>query len=117
MTHDQDHDRKRRDLLRLFREFNAVSSNLQIEMSKALITNPEAHAHLRRQLAGTENQMEEVMDNATKHFVSAMPLATMNRCNMFARVLGMHSDLTGDGTMHEVLDAINEEVLADFGND
>ena len=108
MTPEQSEQRK--NLIRLFTEFNKITGKIQQEISRVLVEDEKVKADLKKQLKGSENDMEIVMNNAAYFFIKVMPLASMNGCNMFGKVLALHSNLTGDPTMHEVFDAVNQQV-------
>jgi hypothetical protein len=98
-------------MIELFKEFNDITSIIQNEMSCCMILDPKVHALLSEDLKGSENNMEIKMNAAVEGFLAAMPLASMNRCNMFCKAIAMHTNITGDHTMHEIFDAVNDSVL------
>lgn len=97
-------------LVKLFYDFNKVRGNIQHDISRVLLTDKSNQAELSKQLNGSENDMEVRMNKAVHAFLGAMPLAQMNRVNLFGKALALHSNLTGDSTMHDVFDEVNRMV-------
>ena len=101
-------------LVQLLKNVNVISYTAQDEMSRVIIGDPANKKELEKQLAETENQMMERIDKAAMALVSIFPLASMNRVNMFLKVLVLHANLTGDDTMFDVMDQINQEIFDNY---
>jgi len=107
-------EQKRLRFIRLFKEFNAVSSSIQYDMARVLLTDENNRNELSKQLKENENQMEIRMNKAVHAFIGVMPLATMNHCNLFGKVLALHSNLTGDPLMHDTYDEVNRQTIEEM---
>jgi len=97
-------------LVTLFKKFNEVTGVIQQDMSRVLLTDKANQQELSKQLQGSENDMEIRMDKAVHALVAVMPLATFNRVNIFCKAMCLHSNLTGDETIHNVFDEVNRQV-------
>ncbi len=106
MSHEKTHEQ----LVNLFEDFNAVTTVMQLEMSKALVTSPVAAERLKRQLKMSDSKAFQVLNEATFQFIRAFPLATFHDVNLSCRVFDLHSQITKDDTMHRVFEEINQRV-------
>lgn len=106
MDHHQ--DPRFHHLVRLFTEFSEVSGQLQLDMSTALMSSEANKNTLRKQLKGSEESMQRILDKSVRGFVGAMPLASMNQVNLFIMALGLHTNLTGNSLIHDIIDHINQ---------
>lgn len=104
-------ERERVNNLKFYREFNEVTSILQKDMSRSLLSDPRHRANLTKQLKLSENDVELLLDKAAYFLLSVMPLASMNRTNIIGRVIALHSNLTGDPMIHDLFEEITHEVL------
>ena len=83
-----------------------------MEMSLAIIQDPRSKELNQKWQKASEQKMMDLMDNAVKHFVGALPVATANGVNLFASVISCHSSLTGDPLVRKIIEKINEEVMS-----
>ncbi len=86
---------------------NKFTGLIQIKMSKEILTNEASKRDLDEQLSKSENEMQHRINKAVYAFVGAMPLATENNINLFFEVLSLYSNITGDSTMHEMIQKLN----------
>lgn len=98
-------------LIELFSELSPVASVIQLEMSRVMTKKPEMVELLKKQLSGSEQDQTWAMDAAAYQFLKILPLAQMNRTNMFFRLFSLHSGITGDPLMNEVFEAVNQRVM------
>lgn len=98
-------------LIELFSELSPAASIIQLEMSRVLTSKPEIAEQLKKQLSGSEQDQTWAMDAAAYQFIKILPLAQMNRTNMFFRLFALHSGLTGDPLMREVFEEVNQRVI------
>jgi len=96
--------------VRFFKKLVEVSGTIQQDMSRVLLTDKANQKELSKQLQGTENDMEMRMDKAVHAFIAVMPLACMNRVNLFAKTMCLHGNLTGDDTIHNIFDEVNRQI-------
>jgi hypothetical protein len=101
----------KRPTLELFTDFHEVTSTLQIEMSKELVTGKQATKRLEAQLKQSDAAQMLILRQAADAFISFFPLAQMNRVNLTSMVFALHSNLTGDDTLHEIYEEINRRAL------
>jgi len=99
------------ELVEIFWQISRVTDDVQRDISIALTTHDACCKKLSQRLKLSEEEMQKLMDKAAHAVLDVMPLATMNRCNMFTMIMAMHSNVTGDGLMHEVFRRINERAL------
>jgi len=99
------------NIVETFWHISQITDDLQRDMSIALATDDGHRKKLSRQLKLSEEEMQKILDRAKLAVIDAMPLATMNRCNMLTMIMAMHTNLTGDSLMHEVFRRINERAL------
>jgi hypothetical protein len=98
----------------LFKQLAEITSELQLEISRALVENPVHKADLLKQMKTSENDMQLRVDRAVHGFVRTMPLASMNRQNLFMEALALHSNLTGNPLVHELLEEVNRQIFAEY---
>lgn len=101
------------EIVEVFWQISQVTGDIQRDISIALTTHRECCKKLSDRLKLSEEEMQKLMDKAAHAVIDVMPLATMNRCNMFTMIMAMHANVTGDGMMHEVFRRINERALQD----
>jgi wyosine [tRNA(Phe)-imidazoG37] synthetase (radical SAM superfamily) len=94
-------------LVLMFDKFNHLTSHFQIEMADALLENPPNKKDLEKYAKASEEVMQQRIDKAVYAFVGAMPLASINGINLFMNALALHSNLTGNTTMHDVIEKLN----------
>lgn len=99
------------NLVKLFKQFNEVSGCIQQDISRVLLTDKANQKKLSEQLQGSENDMEIKMDKAVHAFIAVMPLATMNRINLFCKTLCLHGNLTGNPAIHDIFDEVNRQIF------
>jgi len=107
----------KRPTLKLFIDAHEVTSTLQLEMSKALVTGKQAAKRLEAQLKQSDAAQMLMLRQATDAFVSFFPLAQMQRVNLTSMMFALHSNLTGDDTMHDIYEEINRRALGLPEND
>lgn len=98
-------------LVQLFQTINEITGDIQKDICLSLLQDPSNREKLTQQLKRSESEMETEVDKAVGHFLSVMPIATMNKYNLFCKVFAMHSNLTGSSTMHDVLEEVNRRVF------
>jgi len=94
-------------LVLMFDKFNHLTSHFQIEMADALLENAPNKKDLEKYAKASEEVMQQRIDKAVYAFVGAMPLASINGINLFMNALALHSNLTGNTTMHDVIEKLN----------
>ena len=94
-----------------FFEISLITDDIQKDISSAIILNKKAGEKLVQQLKMSEEDMMRIMDGAVLSFLAGMPLATMNRCNLFMQAIAMHANITNNLLMHRIIDEINKRVL------
>ena len=94
-----------------FWNISRITEDLQRDISVALTMDPEHRKKLSKRLKLSEEEMQKIFDRAVHTMVDAMPLATMNRCNLFTMLMAMHSNVTGDRLLHEVFRRLNQRAL------
>lgn len=99
------------NIVETFWQITQITNDLQRDISIALATDDGHRNKLSKRLRLSEEEMQRIFDRAAHGVVDAMPLATMNRCNMLTMIMALHANITGDGLMHEVFRRINERVL------
>jgi len=99
------------EIVESFWQISQITEDIQRDISIALTTHKDCCKKLSQRLRLSEEEMQKLMDKAAHAVIDVMPLATMNRCNMFTMIMAMHSNLTGDSIMHEVFRRINERAL------
>lgn len=104
-------DTPKRPLVELFTEFHEVTSQIQLEMSKVLVTHDEGSKRLKSQLKLPDAAQMEILKTAAHQFVCFFPLAQMNRVNLISMVLALHSNLTDDPTFHDIFEEVNRKAL------
>ena len=105
------------ELVKYFKKTNEVTGAIQKDISIALLRDPAMQKKVSDQLKMSENDAQLETDKVVKAFIDEMPKATMNGYNLFGKVFAMHSNITGDPTMHEVFDEVNRQVFDDIEND
>jgi len=100
------------DSVKEIRNILNLLGSLQMEMSLAIIQDPRSKELNQKWQKASEQKMMDLMDNAVKHFVGALPVATANGVNLFASVISCHSSLTGDPLVRKIIEKINEEVMS-----
>jgi len=103
-------------LVLMFDKINHLTSHFQLEMSEALLENPANKKDLEKYAKTSEEVMQQRIDRAVYAFVGAMPLACINGINLFMEALALHSNLTGNTTMHDVIDRLNHINLSAENN-
>lgn len=103
--------------VRFFKQLVEVSGTIQQDMSRVLLTDKTNQQELSKQLQGSENDMEIRMDKAVHAFIAVMPLACMNRVNLFAKTMCLHGNLTGDPGIHDIFDEVNRQIHDETDND
>ena len=99
------------EIVNTFWHISQITDDVQRDISIAMTTHEGCCKKLSQRLKLSEEEMQKLMDKAAHAVLDVMPLATMNRCNMFTMIMAMHSNVTGDGLMHEVFRRINERAL------
>lgn len=107
----------KRPTIELFTDIHEVTSTLQIEMSRVLVTGKQAAKRLEAQLKQSDAAQMLLLRQAADAFVSFFPLAQMMRVNLTGMVFALHSNLTGDDTMHDIYEEINRRALGLPKND
>lgn len=98
-------------LVKFFKTTNEVTGTIQKDISIALLRDPAVQKKLTAQLKMPENDAQLETDKVVKAFIDEMPKATMNGYNLFGKVFAMHSNITGDPTLHDVFDEVNRQVF------
>ena len=98
-------------IVETFWHISQITDDIQRDISIALTTNQGVCKKLSQRLKLSEEEMQKLMDKAAHVVLDVMPLATMNRCNMFTMIMAMHTNITADPLMHEVFRRINERAL------
>jgi hypothetical protein len=111
MIDPKDSNFKFDQLVQLFQTINEITGDIQKDICLSLLEDPSNREKLIKQLKQSESEVETEVNKAIGHFLSVMPIATMNKYNLFCKVFGMHSNLTGSNTMHEVLEEVNKRVF------
>ena len=104
-------DEPQRPKPELFASFHEATSVIQLEMSKVLVTHDEAKRRLEAQLKLPDAAQMETLQTAVHQFISFQPLAQMNGVNLISMVIACHSNLTGDDTLHQIFEQINQRAL------
>lgn len=99
------------EIVETFWQISQITDDIQRDISIALATHKDCRSKLSQRLKLSEEEMQKLMDKAAHAVLDVMPLATMNRCNMFTMIMAMHANVTGDGLMHEVFGRVNERAL------
>ena len=97
-------------LIEHFVQHNRISGKLQYEMSKAILKEPGFAEQLDKQSKMSEEDAFQILLNALRQLLKVLPLAQLHRINLSCWLLKLHSDLTGDPTMQEVVEAVNQRV-------
>ena len=108
------HKENKLKLVRLFTKFNRVSSWIQNDIAKALLTDPKNRDHLAKQMKMSDHDQAVLLDQYTYNALEGMMLGTMNHCNMFGKTMAMHANLTGDPLMHDVFDEVNRQIVEEM---
>ena len=98
-------------LVEIFWQISQVTDDIQRDISIALTTHPEHRKKLSQRLKMSEEEMQKLMDRAAHGVLDVMPLASMNRSNMFTMIMALHANVTGDKLLHEVFRRVNERAL------
>ena len=98
------------ELIEHFTQHNAITGKLQHEMSKVILEKPEYAEQFKKQSKMSEEQAFQVLLNAMRQVLKVLPLAQANRVNLFCWLAKMHSDLTGNPLMQEVIIEVNKKV-------
>jgi hypothetical protein len=99
------------EIVESFWQISQITEDIQRDISIALTTHKDCCKKLSLRLKLSEEEMQKLMDKAAHAVLDVMPLATMNRCNMFTMIMAMHSNITGDPMLHEVFRRINQRAL------
>ena len=99
------------DIVETFWQISRITDDIQRDISIAMTSHKDCCKKLSQRLKLCEEEMQKLMDKAAHAVLDVMPLATMNRCNMFTMIMAMHSNITCDGLMHEVFRRVNERAL------
>lgn len=99
------------NIVETFWQISQITDDLQRDISIALTTDDNHRKKLSQRLKLSEEEMQKIFDRAVHGVVDAMPLATMNRCNMLTMIMAMHSNVTGNPLLHEVFRRVNKRAL------
>lgn len=91
-----------------FDYYNNLTGDIQMDMVKALLENPNIKEDFDNQKMKSEEEMQHRINKAVFAFVGAMPLASINGINLFMEAIALHSNLTGNPLMHKIIKRINE---------
>jgi hypothetical protein len=103
-------------LVLMFDKFNHLTSHFQIEMADALLENSPNKKDFEKYANASEEVMQQRIDRAVYAFVGVMPLASINGINLFMNALALHSNLTGNTVMHDVIEELNNINLSAKNN-
>lgn len=104
-------DEEREKNVRFVTEVMLFLGRVQTEISCALVLDPKINLKLQKQLKMSEEQMEQAMDAVALAVIGISPLATMVRSSMFGRIMALHSNITGNPEMHEILEEVNRRIM------
>lgn len=80
-----------------------LMQEIQIEISKALVKEDAIRKKIEKSIKQPDHKIIEEMSKAVRQLVLMMPLATHYGLNLPMNVLEMHSVVTGDKTLNNLL--------------
>ena len=98
--------------LRIVRDTLSLLGAMQNEMALAITQDPRSKDLNEKWRNASEQRMMDFLDTTVKNFVGALPVATVNRVNLFASVMSCHTSLTGDPLVRKLIERLNEEVMS-----
>jgi len=90
---------------------------IQKEISCALVLDANLSKKLKTQLLMSEEQIEHKLNAVALECIKMFPLETMNGSSMFGRMISLHSNITGNSKMHEIMEKVNEKLMDQFVKD
>ena len=105
MTHDN-----KPQLIELFTNLNDVSSIIQYEMGKSILEKPEYQKQFKAQLKWDEERTMQYLQHHMFQYIKTFALAHKHRGSMLCGPFKLHSDLTGDPFMQDVIEEVNRRV-------
>jgi hypothetical protein len=96
-------------LVKVFMLISNFTAKVQRDISIGLVQDKTTRKRLLDDLKMSEEEMQKIMDHAVLTFVSAMPLATMNHSNLFTQAIALHSNITDNAIMHQVVEEVSRQ--------